>query len=134
MLQNSTVSQIISQSEQTSNKLRVSRHSLSQSFFTIVTNVAGDDLFIRMLSIFSRLSLNRCSSFIYLHKASGVWKEIDKMHYYRKIQLMKGFLFCFDTSLWFSSEKTCIAILADAVGDKTCHLSSRGSQRLVFLL
>ena len=134
MLQNSTVSQIISQSKETSNKFRVSRHSLSQSFSTIVTNVAGDDLFIRMLSIFSRLSLNRCSSFIYLHKASGAWKETDKMHYYRKIELMKGFLLCFDTSLWFPSEKTCIAILADAVGDKTCHLSSRRSQRLVFLL
>ena len=65
---------------QTSNKSRMACHSLSQSFFTVVTNVAGGDSFIRMCSISFRLSLNKSNSSIYLHKASGTWSKIDKLH------------------------------------------------------
>ena len=65
---------------QASHKSRVSFHSRSQSFFTVAISSSCGDLLICM---FSRLSLNRCSSFVYLHKASGTWKWTDQLVYHK---------------------------------------------------
>ena len=86
--------------KQTLTKCRASCSSWCQSFFTIATNVIVVKLFIRIFLIFLRLSLNKFSNSIYLHKASGTWRAIDKWLYLQKR---------FPKSSWFPSEKSYIS-------------------------
>ena len=52
---------------------RVSSNSWCQSSVFTVSNSLRIPIFL----IFSRLLLNRCRSFLYLHKASGIWNWGD---------------------------------------------------------